>query len=146
MAGILTFYFAILQTPLSPLLQAGPPSFSQPSPESLQTLFVESLRLPAAWSWLAAIPRMPLASLDPAPLLIAVALEIVGPEMSRVYGQRQVGKVLMAIATEGLGEGVEGDGVLANSNVPARQRLRLMIVEQWGSTGVLADNKARDWE
>lgn len=89
---------------------------------------------------------MPLASLDPAPLLIAVALEIVGPEMSRVYGQRQVGKVLMAIATEGLGEGVEGDGVLANSNVPARQRLRLMIVEQWGSTGLLADNKARDWE
>jgi nucleoporin GLE1 len=146
MAGILTFYFAILQTSLSPLLQAGPPEFAQPTPEALEVMVVEPLRLPAAWSWLAAIGRMPLASLDPAPLLVAVALEIIGPEMGRVYGQRQVGKVLMALATEGLGEGVEGEGVLANSNVPARQRLRLMIVEQWGSTGVLKDNKARDWE
>lgn len=146
MAGILTFYFAIVQTALPPLLQAGPPAFAQPTPEVLEAMFVEPLRLPAAWSWLAAIARTPLAGLDPAPLLVAVALEIVGPEMSRVYGQRQVGKVLMALATEGLGEGMEGEGVLAIANVPARQRLRLMIVEQWGSTGVLSDNKARDWE
>ena len=134
MAGIVTLYLAVLQTPLRPLVSTLP---SPPTHQQLKDLIPAVFRFPASWSWLAFALRDPLPALPPTAHLVGVWLEIVGAEAVRLYGIGQVTKAFDALLREGL----EG-GKLKGDSEAARQRLGLMLA---GGTDGLNPHPAREW-
>lgn len=124
MGGILTLYFSILQTPMTRLISALP-SGAAPTPEQLVALVCPPLRLPAAWTWISHVLKDPLRSTPAAAHLINVWVNIASPELAKVYGPGQVGKILRAIK----GEGIDG-GLIKGDAESSRQQLGL-AVEQW---------------
>jgi nucleoporin GLE1 len=116
MSGILTLYFAILQTPLSSVVPTLP---AHPSPVQLLALVDPALRLPAAWRWLAFALFGPLPALAPTAQFVVCWIDVVGAEVARVYGVGQVSKVFAAVA-----EAVE-KGVVKGDSTATKERLKL---------------------
>ncbi|WWD21609.1 hypothetical protein CI109_106095 [Kwoniella shandongensis] len=138
MAGISTLYFAILQTPLSSIIPTT--SISPPSPTQLETLIIQPLRLPQAWTWLALALKDPMPASPPIAHLVSAWIEIVAHEVVRVYGRGQVEKIWFAIESEGLQGGkIKGD------SEAARQRLSLVIGEARREGGAKVPT-GRVWE
>lgn len=136
MAGIATLYFAVVQTSLASLVPTLP---SQPTPEQLTTLVPTPFRLPAGWTWLAAILRAPLPSLPPSAHLLAVAIDTLGYALLKVVHAKQVGKLFGAIKA-----GLDTGKIPGDSNA-AQARLQLLL-EGWEKTRVLKAPKHRDWD
>ncbi|KAK8847518.1 hypothetical protein IAR55_005376 [Kwoniella newhampshirensis] len=138
MAGISTLYFAILQTPISSIIPTT--SLSPPSPTRMETLIIQPLRLPQAWTWLALALKDPMPASPPVAHLVSSWIEIAAHEIVRVYGRGQVGKIWDAIEVEGLvGGKVKGD------SEAARQRLSLVIGEARREGGAKVP-QGRVWE
>jgi nucleoporin GLE1 len=136
MGGIVTLYFAILQTPLGSLVSSLP---AKPSPKELVILINPSLRLHTSWPWLANSLHDPMPAMEPIAHLVSTWIETAGYETVKRYGQKQCEKILDALYREGIEAGkMKGDGQAAV------QRLDLLLV-QWKQGG-LAKPKGRDWE
>ena len=136
MAGIASLYFAILQTPLSSLVPTLP---TVPIPAQLPTLILEPFRFPISWTWLSNACRDPMPAMEPTAQLITAWIETLGKEAIRVFGQKQVGKVLDVVYIAG----IEGGKIKGDSEA-ARQRLGL-ILQAWKADGIDYP-KGRDWE
>jgi nucleoporin GLE1 len=117
MGGILTLYFSIVQTSLGSMVTSIPVT---PTPDQLPVLFIPPLRVPASWTWLSNMLR----------------INVAGPEVIRVYGHRQVEKIMEAMYREGL----EGGRIKGNAE-SERQKLGLAI-EGWRDVG---ETDARKW-
>ncbi|GFZ47862.1 hypothetical protein JCM24511_05609 [Saitozyma sp. JCM 24511] len=122
MGGILTLYFSIVQTSLGSMVSSIAVA---PTPDQLPVLIIPPLRVPAAWTWLSNMLRGPLISAPPAAHLLAIWIKVAGPEVIRVYGHRQVEKIMEAMYREGL----EGGRIKGNAE-SERQKLGLAI-EGW---------------
>lgn len=133
MGGILTLYFSIVQTSLGSMVTSIPVT---PTPDQLPVLFIPPLRVPASWTWLSNMLRGPLISAPPAAHLLATWINVAGPEVIRVYGHRQVEKIMEAMYREGL----EGGRIKGNAE-SERQKLGLAI-EGWRDVG---ETDARKW-
>jgi nucleoporin GLE1 len=81
--------------------------------------------------------RGPLISAPPAAHLLAIWIKVAGPEVIRVYGHRQVEKIMEAMYREGL----EGGRIKGNAE-SERQKLGLAI-EGWRDVG---ETDARRWD
>ena len=125
MGGILTLYFSIVQTSLGSMMSSIPVA---PTPDQLVHLFIPPLRLPAAWTWLSNMLRGPLISAPPAAHLLTTWIKVAGPDVIRVYGHRQVEKIMEAMYSEGL----EGGGSRGTRRVRGRSSVwRLRVGEMW---------------
>ena len=134
MVGIVTLYFAILQTPIASLVPTLP---TQPSPDQLDILIDPSLRFSTSWTWMASVVKGSLPALPPTAGLIAAWISLIGAEARRVWGPGQVAKIFEAIKREGVDGGkIKGDGEAA------RQKLGIDL----DKAGNLQVSKARDWE
>lgn len=136
MAGISTLYFAVVQTSLSSIVQTLP---AKPTPQQLATLVPAPFRLPAAWTWLAAMQRAPLPGLPPSAHLYAVAIDTVGHALLAVVHPKQLDKLLMSIKS-----GLEGGNIPGDSPA-AKVRLELLL-DGWQKKHTLSPPKHRDWE
>ncbi|KAK4684420.1 nucleoporin GLE1, partial [Tremellales sp. Uapishka_1] len=137
MAGITTLYFAILQVRLSSLIPTIP---VPPTPSQLVDLIPPVFRLPSAWKWLSYSLRDPLPSLPPIAHLVAVCMDILGPDLVRTYGRGQMAKIVEAIAKQGLeGEKIKGD------SEASKMRLGLMV-ENWRKGGMGDRPPASEWK
>jgi len=134
MNGILTLYFAILQTPLTSIVPLLP---YQATKEHLAALIPPALRFPAAWTWLAHAMRDPLPKSPPIATMVRTWVEMLGAEAIRVYGKTQVMKVFEVI----MREGVE-TGKVAGDSESARQQLGMLL----SSSDTLTHPAARVWE
>ena len=80
-----------------------------------------------------------MSGMEPTAQLITAWIETVGKEAIKVFGDKQVGKVLDAVYIEGIDGGkIKGDGEAA------RQRLAL-VLQAWKSDGIAYAN-GREWE
>ena len=135
MTGILTLYFAIIQTPLDSLASTVPTPPT--TPEQLASLITPPLRFTATWSWLAHALKDPLPGMPPIAGMILRWIEMLGAEAGRVYGHTQVGKIFVALQREGVEEGkVKGD------SESTRQQLSMRL----NSLSELVVPPARQWE
>lgn len=148
MAAILTLYLAICSTEVPTMVDAlteKPSSNSQ-----LEALIAPEFRITACWTWLAMMGKAPLPDLDPAPKLVAMAFEMVGQDMIRAFGTRQMKKMAQAYLEDGLGgrEELSGSkGILANRNVAARAQLRLLLEPfVYEGAGGFEDKPAKHWD
>lgn len=119
MNGIFTLYLAIIQTPITSLVR---PLAIQPTKEELVAVINAPLRFTTSWTWLAHAVRDPLPGLDPTATLILTWIEVLGAEAIRIFGQGQMGKVLVAIRDEG----IEG-GKIRGDSESARQQLGMLV-------------------
>jgi nucleoporin GLE1 len=134
MNGILTLYFAVLQTPFTSIVPLLP---YQPTKEHLVALVTPPLRFTAAWAWLAYAMRDPLPKAPPIATMVRTWVEMVGAEAMRIYGKKQVMKVFEAIYNEGV-----DSGKVAGDSESARQQLGMALT----SSDSLKHPAARDWE
>jgi hypothetical protein len=137
MGGIMTLYFAILQTPLGSLAQTLPSG--APTPEQLSTLVIEPFRLPETWTWLASALRPPLPGLPPMAQLLTTCLDIAGPSLLKWAGHVQISKLLIAIKT------ALDAGKITGDSAAARARLELLL-DEWAKTKMIKAPKGRDWD
>lgn len=135
MAGIVTLYFAILQTPLASVVET---SGQRPSREELPVLIVPVLRLPAAWTWMASTLRPQMSALPPTAHLLLVLIDTVGSELLSKYGSKQLDKVLAAME-----RGIAA-GSIKSDSPSALERLRQKI-EDYKKEGNLDPPTARTW-
>lgn len=78
-------------------------------------------------------------AMEPTAQLITAWIETVGKEATKVYGEKQVAKLLDAVYTEG----IEGGKIKGDSEA-ARQSLAL-VLQAWKSEG-MDYPKGRQWE
>lgn len=135
MAGTSSLYFAILQTPLVEMVSAYP-SNPVPTPHQLAVLFPPAIRFNAAWTWLASAAHHPMPAYPPIAHLVSCWLEILGGEVARVFGTKQLAKVMQALAAEGL----QG-GKLKGDSEASKQKLGLLL-EDWHN---LKPHAGRAW-
>ncbi|KAJ9122495.1 hypothetical protein QFC22_001923 [Naganishia vaughanmartiniae] len=128
MAAILTVYLAICSADIRTIVETlndKPTAITQ-----LEQLIAPEFRITACWSWLAMMGKAPLPNLDPAPKLVSTAFEMVGQDMIRAFGMKQMRKMAQAYMDDGLGGKDDSDasqGALANRNIAARAQLRLLL-------------------
>lgn len=135
MNGIVTLYFAILQTPISSFVPDLPYQLTR---EHLVSLVAERLRFTSAWSWIAQALKDPLPGAPPVATMLRTWIEIVGAEAMQVYGPRQVGKIFEAILREGVVEG----GKIKGDSESARQQLGMLL----SNPNAIKHPEARVWE
>jgi hypothetical protein len=133
MGGILTLHLSIVQTSLRSIVNPLPIA---PTPEQLLSIIIPPLRLSSAWTWLSNILKDPLVSAPPAAHLITTWIQIVGPEVIKVYGERQVGKAMEVIWREAY------EGGKVRGNVESERQKMGLAVEKWKEIGF---SPARDW-
>jgi nucleoporin GLE1 len=135
MAGILTLHLSILQTPISTLIPTLPTQ--PPTKHQLLPLIPEPLRITYAWTWISFALNETTVALPPIATLLTTWIEVVGPEARRLWGEKQVGKLMELIQREAAPGGrIKGDGE------PARVRLEL-VVGGWRSAEYI---QGREWE
>ncbi|WVN89346.1 uncharacterized protein L203_104569 [Cryptococcus depauperatus CBS 7841] len=135
MSSICTLYFAILQTPLVPLLPTT--GMPLPTPQQLEILFPPFMRLSYAWTWLALALRDPMPASQAIATLVATWIEIALPQVVSVYGIGQTNKLREVIEREGIqAEKIKGDGGMA------RDKLGFLLTN-W-EKGII-DISGRDW-
>lgn len=149
MSAILTLYLAICSTDVPTLVNAldeRPTSNAE-----LEALISPEFRITSCWTWLAMMGKAPLPDLDPSPKLVAMAFEMIGQDMIRAFGTKQMRKMAQAYLDDGLGgrDGNSGsvEGVLGKRNVAARAQLRLLLEPflYEGRSG-FEEKSARQWE
>lgn len=149
MAAILTLYLAICSTDVPTLVDAL--NEKPTSNAELEALIAPGFRITSCWTWLAMMGKAPLPDLDPSPKLVAMAFEMVGQDMIRAFGTRQMRKMAQAYLDDGLGGREAGSGVaagiLSKRNVAARAQLRLLLEPflYEGKSG-FEEKPARQWE
>lgn len=148
MAAILTLYLAICSTDIPTMVDAL--SEKPSSNAELEVLITPEFRITACWTWLAMMGKAPLPNLDPAPKLVAMAFEMVGQDMIRAFGTRQMKKMAQAYLDDGLGgreDSAGSPGVLANRNVAARAQLRLLLEPfVYEGSGGFEEKPAKQWD
>lgn len=148
MAAILTLYLAICSTDIPILVDAL--TEKPTSNAELEALIAPEFRITACWAWLAMMGKAPLPDLDPSPKLVATAFEMVGQDMIRAFGTKQMRKMAQAYLDDGLGgkEPVSAaEGTLGKRNVAARAQLRLLLEPfLYEGKGGFEEKPARQWE
>jgi hypothetical protein len=148
MAAILTVYLAICSVDIPAIVETlndKPTAITQ-----LEQLVAPEFRITACWSWLAMMGKAPLPSLDPAPKLVSTAFEMVGQDMIRAFGMKQMRKMAQAYMEDGLGgkdSSATSEGVLATRNVAARAQLRLLLEPfLYEGAGGFEEKPAKQWD
>ena len=149
MSAILTLYLAICSTDVPTLVNAL--DEKPTSNTELEAVISPEFRITSCWTWLAMMGKAPLPDLDPSPKLVAMAFEMIGQDMIRAFGTKQMRKMAQAYLDDGLGgrDAVSGsvEGVLGKRNVAARAQLRLLLEPflYEGRSG-FEEKSARQWE
>lgn len=149
MSAILTLYLAICSTDVPTLVNAL--DEKPTSNTELEAVISPEFRITSCWTWLAMMGKAPLPDLNPSPKLVAMAFEMIGQDMIRAFGTKQMRKMAQAYLDDGLGgrDAVSGsvEGVLGKRNVAARAQLRLLLEPflYEGRSG-FEEKSARQWE
>ncbi|RXK40926.1 hypothetical protein M231_01774 [Tremella mesenterica] len=134
MTGICTFYFAILQTSLTPLISTLP---IPPTPQQLLDLVIPEFRLPRAWTWLRSILQPRTIQHHPVSSLIAAWLRVCGAEVMRTYGPAQTGKLLNLVGDKA--------SLLGAESTASRERVH-MLLDECARKGSVEGHPRKMWE
>lgn len=137
--GMITLYFAILQTPI----QLAPPATSpfsarqaQPQPSTLSTAIPPIFQFHRTWTWFARVAsNTPLLENRAAAQLIYAVVEVAGDKALAVYG-RQMAKWRRTVGGRCMEDGPAGESVGGRDGKAARMRLGLLL-QKWEKEGAV---------
>ncbi|KAG9000294.1 hypothetical protein FRB94_005556 [Tulasnella sp. JGI-2019a] len=130
--GMITLYFAILQTPIA----TSPPSSFMSSSSSLSTKIPPIFQFHRTWTWFARVAsNMPLLENRAAAQLMYAVVEVTGDKAIAVYG-RQMVKWRRTIGKRCMDEGPDGESIGGRDGKPARIRLGLLL-QKWEKEGAV---------
>ncbi|KAG8876478.1 hypothetical protein FRB97_004139 [Tulasnella sp. 331] len=133
--GMITLYFAILQTPIQ--LPSSTSSFTQPQPStSLSASIPPIFQFHRTWTWFARVASNTLLLENRAAAqLIYAVVEVAGDKALAVYGKQMV-KWRRTLGRRCMDEGPLGESVGGKDGKAARTRLGLLL-QKWEKDGAI---------